>query len=335
MKPTEPRLQKWLLIASLVQVTLWSSLPAQAGAVDVERIVITVSDLDRTEAFYRDGLGFQTVARQSVDDPALKTLLGVFEPMDALTMQLGREQVEFIRYRNSGRNYPADSRSNDLWFQHFAVVVADMDGAYARLQRVAFTAVSIGGPQTLPAEDGNVRAFKFRDPDGHPLELLYFPPGQGRPQWSGRQPGTIDLGIDHTAICVSNTAASTAFYSGMLGMKVAYEVVNQGPAQERLDSTPDARVRITGLRPASPNGPGIELLDYRTPSSGRQMPSNARADDLWHVHVILRVDAFDELLARLRIAGVRFVSSGAVQLAGGTRAIGILDPDGHALVLED
>jgi hypothetical protein len=31
--------------------------------------------------------------------------------------------------------------------------------------------------------NGSVQAFKFRDRDGHPLELLYFPPGQGRPIW--------------------------------------------------------------------------------------------------------------------------------------------------------
>ena len=54
--------------------------------------------------------------------------------------------------------------------------------------------ISEGGPQLLPPSNGAVRAFKFRDPDGHPLELIWFPPGQGRAVWhagatSGAVPG--------------------------------------------------------------------------------------------------------------------------------------------------
>ncbi len=321
-------------LASLMTTALLAAAPTRAAVVEVERISITVSDLDRTEAFYRDGLGFHTLARRGVDDPATQRLLGVPKPAETLTMQLGREQVEFVRYRIPGRKYPAGSQSPDLWFQHFAVVVTDMDAAYARLQRVRFQPISKGGPQTLPEEDGHVRAFKFRDPDGHPLELLYFPPGQGRATWSAGHPTQVDLGIDHTAICVSSSAASTAFYTTLLGMKVAYEVVNRGPAQERLDGTFDAMVRITGLRPSSPDGLGIELLDYRAPPTGRRPPADARGDDVWHAHVVLRVDALDELVAALDHAGVRFVSPGIVQLAGGVRAAEVVDPDGHAVVVE-
>ena len=79
-----------------------------------------------------------------------------------------------------GPPYPAGSRSPDLWFQHFAIVVSDMDAAYARLRAAGVPPISFGGPETLPEQNGGVRAFKFREPDGHPLELLWFPPGQGR-----------------------------------------------------------------------------------------------------------------------------------------------------------
>jgi catechol 2,3-dioxygenase-like lactoylglutathione lyase family enzyme len=318
----------------MLAILVWTD-PARADVLEIERIAITVTDLGQTEAFYRDGLGFRTVARQSLDDPATERLLGVQKPADTLTMQLGGERVEFIRYRSPGRDYPAGSRSPDLWFQHFAVVVGDMKAAYGKLQQVRFKPVSTGGPQTLPKEDRGVRAFKFRDPDGHPLELLYFPPGQGRKPWSAAQPGKIDLGIDHTAISVSDSTASVAFYGKLLGMKVAHEVVNQGPVQERLDGTLDAKVRITGLRPSSLDGPGIELLDYRAPTTGRKTPSDSRGDDVWHAHVVLRVDELDRLVGDLERAGIRFVSSGIVRLPNGLRAVEIVDPDGHALVVEE
>ena len=323
------------LIAGLMLAAVVGADSARADTLEIERIAITVTDLGRTEAFYRDGLGFRTVATQSFDDPATERLLGVEKAADTLTMQLGRERVEFIRYRSPGREYPKGSRSPDLWFQHFAVVVADMDAAYAKLQQVHFEPVSTDGPQTLPEEDGRVRAFKFRDPDGHPLELLYFPPGQGRKVWAAPQPGKIDLGIDHTAITVSDSAASIAFYAKLLGMKVAYEVVNQGAEQERLDGTLDAKVRITGLRPNSPEGPGIELLDYRTPTTGRQAPSDSRGDDVWHAHVVVRVNGLDRLVKDLENAGINFISAGIVRLPNGSRAVEIVDPDGHALVVEE
>lgn len=242
--------------------------------------------------------------------------------------------MEFIQFAKGGRRYPPGSRASDLWFQHFAIVVSDMDAAYLRLRHVGFRPISLDGPQTLPKEDGRVRAFKFSDPDGHPLELIYFPDGQGRAVWRNKRQNSIALGIDHTAISVSQTSASIPFYVGLLGMKVAYRTVNHGPGQDRLDDVRGARVRITGLRPRSPHGAGVELLDYRSAPRGRPAPADSRINDLWHAHVVLRVAGLDRLIARLRRHGVRFVSSGAIPLIEGRRAVEIADPDGHDFVLE-
>ena len=103
--------------------------------------------------------------------------------------------------------------ASDLCFQHFAIVVADMALAYRRLCSVSgWTAISIDGPQRLPPSSGGVSAFKFRDPDGHPLELLAFPDGRWPAQWRARSNGDLALGIDHSAISVSDSARSIAFY---------------------------------------------------------------------------------------------------------------------------
>ena len=324
----------WVRLTVLLTVLLFPVAALHAAALRIERIVITVSDLDRTEAFYRDGLGFATVARKAIADPAIGRLLGISGHIDTLTMALGREQVEFIRFQEQGRSYPEDSRSPDLWFQHFAVVVADIDAAYARLRTVGFKPISDGGPQTLPKEDGGVRAFKFRDPDGHPLELLYFPAAQGREVWHSLDQRPVDLGIDHTAISVSETPASMAFYHGLLGMKAAYEVTNKGATQDRLDGIKNARVRITGLRPRSPDGAGIELLDYRNAPRGRPSPAS-RTNDLWHAHIVMRVSELDRMVSALTRNKARVVSPGIVRLADGRRAVEITDPDGHELMLEE
>src|SRR5213594_2763927 len=106
--------------------------------------------------------------------------------MRVVGMRLGDERIELMEYLTPrGRPIPADSRSHDRWFQHIAIVVSDMDRAYARLRehRVAHAS---SGPQRLPdwnPNAGGIRAFYFKDPDGHTLEVLSFPPGKGHPRW--------------------------------------------------------------------------------------------------------------------------------------------------------
>ena len=321
-------------MACLILLWVVASTTLAAGVIGMDRIFVTVSDLDRAEGFYRDGLGFETVERGEMAGDGFAHLVGLRDARaKTLTMRLGQEEVTFVQYKTAGQPYPADSRSPDLWFQHFAIVVSDMDKAYATLRRVGFTPISDAGPVTLPPANGFVKAFKFRDPDGHPLELLYFPPGQGRKIWAG-QGDRLFLGIDHSAVGVADTARSEAFYAKLLGMSVAYEGVNRGPTQETLDGTFGAVVEITGLRPPAETGPGVEFLEYRTPATGRPAPGDTESNDLVHVELAFTVDDLDGLVANLREARAPFVSPDTVTLGGGMRAALVRDPDGHAILLE-
>src|SRR5260370_1090558 len=72
-------------------------------------------------------------------------------------------------------------------FQHIAIIVSDMARAYARLGEARVRHAS-PAPQRLPdwnPKAGGIRAFYFRDPDGHFLEVLWFPAGKGDPKWQG------------------------------------------------------------------------------------------------------------------------------------------------------
>ena len=80
------------------------------------------------------------------------------------------------------------------------------------------------------------------------------------------QRSTLFLGIDHTAIVVSDTGKSLAFYRDLLGLRVAGESENYGVEQEHLNQVFGARLHITGLR--AEHGPGIEFLEYITPPGG-------------------------------------------------------------------
>jgi catechol 2,3-dioxygenase-like lactoylglutathione lyase family enzyme len=330
--PSSARARKAGILVAFLALTP----PAPAAVIKIERISVTVSDLSRAEKFYRDGLGFETVRHGREDDASFARLFGVDGAgFETLTMRVGAQEVEFIQFRHRGRPYPGDSHSQDLWFQHFAIIVSDMDKAFARLRQVSFIPISTGGPQTLPPQNGSVRAFKFRDPDGHPLELLYFPPGQGRSMWHQPPDHHISLGIDHSAIGVSDTAVSQGFYSDILGMTQAYATINRGPTQDALDGIDNAVVRISGMRTIAPDGPGIEFLDYRMPSPGRPASADTASNDLVHVHLSLQIDALERQVQSLNEHGARFVSPGMVTLKYGRRAAMVRDPDGHALLLEE
>jgi catechol 2,3-dioxygenase-like lactoylglutathione lyase family enzyme len=279
-----------------------------AKAQRILRINRVVGDLDRAAGFYQQALGFRAMAPRPMDGFTLTALGARDDAADAVTLRLGGEEIALVQFATPGRPYPPDSRTDDLWFQHLAIVVSDMDAAYTRLSATpGWRPISRGGPQTLPEADGGVRAFKFRDPDGHPLELLWFPPGQGRAVWHKGGPGPF-LGIDHSGLAVSSTLQSVKFYAA-LGFSVTARSLNRGPPQERLDGISPVRAVVTGLRPTSDAGPGLELLAYAPP--GRSAAIGAPND--------LATDWIELAVAP---------ATGAVPSA-------MRDPDGHRLLLVD
>jgi catechol 2,3-dioxygenase-like lactoylglutathione lyase family enzyme len=320
----------------LFLIVAFSSVTAKATT-SVKSVGMTVSDMDRAVEFY-SALTFQKVSEVEVLGDEFEHLEGVFGArMRIVRMQLGNEFLDLTQYlAPPGRPIPADSRSNDLWFQHIAIVVGDMDKAFERLRAVKVKFVSTG-PQTLPPSikaAAGIKAFYFRDPDGHNLEIIYFPPGKGDPHWQEKT-DRLFLGIDHTAIGISNTEASLKFYRDLLGLHQAGESENFGTEQEHLNQVFGAHLHITGMRADA--GPGIEFLEYLTPRDGRSRPADVRANDIVHWQTMIATDELDLLAKRLQDAHVPFVSPGVVAMpkdkAGFSKGALVSDPDGHSVLL--
>ena len=306
-----------------------ASAPRLATAVD--SIGMTVSDLDRSVEFYTKVLSFEKVSEFEADGDAFEHLQGVFGlKLRRARLRLGDEFIELTEYlAPKGRPAPIDSRSNDRWFQHVALIVSDMDRAYQLLRQHKVQHAS-PGPQRLPdwnKNAGGIRAFYFRDLDGHALEVLSFPEDKGNPKWH-RTTDRLFLGIDHTAIVISDTEASLAFYRDELGLEVAGESENYGPEQERLNNVFGARLRITAVRAA--RGPGIEFLEYLAPRDGRPYPADAKSNDEIHWQTRLAATSVDDAAGELRKARRNFVSTGVVHTGSG-KAVIVRDPDGHAI----
>jgi catechol 2,3-dioxygenase-like lactoylglutathione lyase family enzyme len=296
--------------------------------------------MDRAVDFYSNVLTFEKVSDTEVAGEDFEHLEGVFGVRVRLvTMKLGDESIELTQYlAPKGRPNPVDSRSNDRWFQHIAVIVSDMDKAYQWLRQNKVEYAS-SGPQRLPDWNKNaagISAFYFKDPDGHPVEILQFPPDKGAAKWHDPG-GRLFLGIDHTAIVVWDTDASLHFYRDVLGMRVAGESENYGTEQEHLNNVFGAHLRITALRAA--NGPGIELLEYLAPRDGRPFPADERANDVVHRQTVLVTRNAGVAGGEMRANKAMFVSSGVVpnhtaQL-GFSKALVVRDPDGHAVEIEE
>jgi catechol 2,3-dioxygenase-like lactoylglutathione lyase family enzyme len=323
-------------IASLVVIVSLAGVAQQPLVTAVGPIGMTVADMDRSLDFYSRVLHFTKVSDEEFAGEAYEHVKGVFGlRIRVVRLQLGEEQIELTEYLTpQGRPVPLDSRSNDRWFQHVAIIVSDMNKAYAWLRENKVRHAS-SGPQTLPAWNknaGGIREFYFRDPDNHVLEILWFPEGKGLPKW--HRPGNaLFLGIDHTAIVVSDTESSLRFYRDLLGLRVTGESENFGTEQEHLNNVLGAHLRITALRAAS--GPGIELLDYLAPRDGRPIPADLRANDTAHWETTVITDNDTVALSAL-LKKPALISDGPEEITvAGQRAEEIIlkDPDGHAVAL--
>jgi catechol 2,3-dioxygenase-like lactoylglutathione lyase family enzyme len=347
-----------LTLSVLVQTTTAQYLPKDARALygtrvpflltthkpktfplveQVGAIGMTVSDMDASISFYSKILSFEKVSDVEVTGEDYERLQGVFGlRMRVVRMRLGDEFIELTEYlAPKGRPVPVDSRSNDRWFQHIAIITSDMDKAYALLRQNKVEHASTG-PQRLPdwnKNAGGIKAFYFRDPDKHWLEILQFPEGKGDAKWQRKD--RLFLGVDHTAIVVSNTEASLKFYRDALGLRIAGTSENYGTEQEHLNNVSGARLRITSLRTGN-GGPGIEFLEYLAPRDGRPAPSDGRANDLFHWQTTLVVNAADMFAQSLLSENFRLVSP-AVVISDGRLGFskGLLarDPDGHVMAL--
>ncbi len=286
----------------------------------VARIALNVADIARSAAFYMEVLGFQApgVSREGPREQA--SLLG--GRYESLTLSLGVARLELTRFFEGSAPYPAHSHANDLWFQHFAIRSHDIAALARTVAHRGGEPITQGPPQRLPATSGGVTAYKGRDPDGHPLELLR-PAGNGEDGSAQGSRTSATATLDHTALSVADMNHAIAFYQDVLGLEVGTDHINEGIEQDRLDGLTGVRVRVVGLETAPP-GPRLELLGYEAPRGrgARRAPRDIAATRT--VFTVEDLQAAERALRRSRC--------GAPQRVGHTLLS--QDPSGHWLLLE-
>ncbi len=301
----------------------------------IDRVTLVVSDLDRAEDDYVTTFG-AAVERRADIESSVTRVLGIPHARGRCSvLRLGRERIELLEFTDSmGRSYPPDSTSTDIWFQHMAIIVNDMTDAHQRVMaNPRFRPISRGGPVRLPDSSGGVTAFKFRDHDGHPLELLAFPAGRGPREWRAAAGPGCFLGVDHTAIGVSDTATSARFFGSVFAFATGTRTENRGPEQDTLDDVDDVQVSVTQLAPDGP-APRMELLNYHV-GTRRPIPADTASNDITATHCVVRVASLDATAAALAGLGVPLADDDLMILRGGVRAALISGPDRHRFLVEE
>lgn len=246
---------------------------------------LVAADPARLAAFYR-AVGFDVGEAAPIPAADMK-LLGLAGVGSRVAMSLGKSRVDLECFDRPGRPYPHDATACDLVFQHLALVTDDAQAAWGRARDAGAAPISRERPVTLPKSAGVVTAVKFRDPEGHPLEFLQFTRG-ANPDWKG----TGIMGIDHSAISVSDAAASRRFYSSH-GLSEAGATVNRGPTQVALDGLDGVEVDVMPMNPTV-KPPHVEMLGYRYPVGRARYPP--AANDIAATRIVWRSDR-DELIA--------------------------------------
>ena len=127
---------------------------------------VTVTDLNRAVAFYRDVLGLDVLAEFEVGGEAFETGVDVegasasFAHLDA-----GDARVELVEYDPEGEDRTGGA-VNQPGAKHLGLTVDDVDAVYESLPDDVET---LSEPQTT---ESGTRIFFVRDPDGNLVEIL-------------------------------------------------------------------------------------------------------------------------------------------------------------------
>jgi hypothetical protein len=121
---------------------------------------LTAHDARQLSEFYQAAFDCRLLNTDRLEGAVFETLMSVRGGAYRISLSLGREIIEILQFDSPGRPYVNPLSPIENSFQHFALVVSDMDTAWRRLSRLSgWTALTTGGPQLLPPATGNVRAF--------------------------------------------------------------------------------------------------------------------------------------------------------------------------------
>lgn len=337
-------------LASLALSPLAHAAPqlgANAGqVVGLEFDGRTVSNIDKSVEFYKI-LGFTEIPgvdKSWRSDPVMNRIhgtKGVESRMAKLTINTNiGQQSPFTLYLREfrgikRRNVMAGKTPWEPGSTHIEVVVADVDKVWSDLKAAnRLWPCTWGGKLiALPGQTRGTMAY-ITDPDGMDIEIIEqrpaVPAADGRPARPADPPG-----INHIGLIILDPDKAAGFYGSLLGAQMP-AAPTQWLSGDFMDSAVGGHGNI--LRMYNGNYAlaadhdarmRFEIIEYEN----RKKPVEPYdITDIGVNWIGLEVTDIDDLLVRLKGAGIKVVSDGIVEMKGGYRVALVRDPDVHAFV---
>lgn len=329
------------LVAS-VSAAAAQNPPAPAGPAPTGLVVGSgnffspiTANLDKTVAFYRDGLGLdvQGAPANADTNPALRNMFGL--PDASLRWMIGRPGgmrtgVEMVEITKADGK-PLDRRMQDSGAFTLVAIVRDLDAAFSKLKQLGAPVVTRGGaPIAVPA-GSKARAVIVKDPDGHFVELYQPDPVPESPA-----PATSNVIEVRVRLTVNDGDKAARLYRDSLGLQ------SRAPGEFRKDRAVLDMMGLSGgeyrvaMFTVPTTGLTFELIDFKGVER-RSVRGNIQ--DPGSTRIQLQIRDVDAAITALKQAGAAVVSSGGTTVelpgrGGATTKVAIVrDPDNLFLVL--
>jgi catechol 2,3-dioxygenase-like lactoylglutathione lyase family enzyme len=287
-----------------------------------------VADIERSIAFYRDGLGLELAApaRPFEAIPAIMkaaNVPGAETSYVTLKVPGSAMGVELIEYRKIDRR-PVSPRFQDPGAANLTVGVRDIDQTFARLKKAGARVITLAGaPVSIGGRSRNVF---LQDPDGFVIELGQpNEPPAPTPTTSGN---VFRAGFE---VAVRATETSVAFYRDLLGFQATVgPAFNGDKTMADTAGTPGAQFRQSRLQVPGTSA-ALTLIEFKGIERKALSP---RVQDPGMAILQLMVRDLDGLLKTLKAGGATVMSpDGDAATLGAIRLAVVRDPNNLFLEL--
>ena len=136
---------------------------------------ITVSNLERSLAFWRDVLGFELSHRAHQTGELAEEITGVpGAEISLAVLKAPGHKIELLEYRAPKDRKRIDVRPCDVGSAHVALTVDNLDAVLEKISTAGWR--TAGEPQTLSlGPNAGKRVIYVRDPDGTTIEFMQPP----------------------------------------------------------------------------------------------------------------------------------------------------------------
>lgn len=282
-----------------------------------------VENLDRSVAFYRDGIGLEGPATERPFDPnpaimKMGNTVGAQSRLAVLRVPGFSMGLELIEYKDIDRK-PAHPRFQDPGTGNLNVRVKDLAAVAARLKNSGAHILTPGG---VPAEiPGGARVMFVQDPDGFVVELT-------QPKDAAATGGNVLGG--GVEITVEDAEKSAGFYENVFGFaKTVDASYNGNQTMTATAGVPGSRFRHSRVQ--IPGGVALNFIEFQDID---RRTLHTRVQDPGTALVQLRVRGLDALLKKVKAAGAAVVSVGGEPVQVGTFGRIAIARDPNNLFLE-